>query len=286
MTIDAFSDLLREYAASGLTIKEAAANIGYSYEAVYKCARTNGIKFRHGRTIPKTAREQDCRTLAMKAAYESGKTLHEIGQEHGVTRERVRQLLTETFGITAKDGGGRVRSERTRAKVFAEREAQALRKWGCTFAQYRLLRIISRKLVANGAGDCTTPLGAFRQQKANAKQRGIGWELSLWQWWTIWQKSGKWDRRGRHLGSAAFVMCRKGDVGPYSVENVHIAPSFANVSEANRKAELPIGVHRVKSGKFKAIRIMGGKTLHLGLFDTPEEAGLAYLQSLSLQEAA
>lgn len=71
-----------------------------------------------------------------------------------------------------------------------------------------------------------TPRGKFGVQKANAKRRGIPWELTFEEWWDIWQQSGQWPNRGQD--SSQFCMARKHDLGPYSVDNVKIITMKAN----------------------------------------------------------
>lgn len=73
-----------------------------------------------------------------------------------------------------------------------------------------------------------TPKGIFSVQKRKAKQRGIEWKLSFDEWWKTWQESGKWDERGVN----GYVMCRNGDSGPYSMDNVRI-DTFKNNSLEN-----------------------------------------------------
>jgi hypothetical protein len=53
-------------------------------------------------------------------------------------------------------------------------------------------------------------LRKFRQQRSNAKRRGIGWELTFRQWCTIWDDSGLYHLRGPR----GFVMHRNSDEAP------------------------------------------------------------------------
>lgn len=71
-----------------------------------------------------------------------------------------------------------------------------------------------------------TPKGKFTRQKANAKQRNIAWELSFEQWWSIWEKSGKWEKRG--TSAKSYCMARINDEGPYAVDNVKITTMQKN----------------------------------------------------------
>jgi hypothetical protein len=58
----------------------------------------------------------------------------------------------------------------------------------------------------------------FRQQRSNAKRRGIGWELTFKQWREIWNDSDLYHLRDRR----GFVMHRNSDESPYAVGNVEI----------------------------------------------------------------
>lgn len=77
------------------------------------------------------------------------------------------------------------------------------------------------------------PYVAWSHHKAGAKRRGIGFELSFIDWWSLWEPHFANRGRGRHK----LVMCRTGDKGPYAIGNVRIAPSVANIREAHRIAQ-------------------------------------------------
>lgn len=202
---------LTKFAASGFTVQETATETGLSYAAVGMYSRKYGIKFlRQGGGAPSPRSER------MAALYKSGRTLEQIGAEYGVTRERVRQIITKHHGLTAKHGGATKIAKEKRKRFYADRDSRSMKKWGCPFSQYVLLR------------DAVKPVRAYHCQRQNAAARGIGWELNLWQWWTIWQESGHWNERGRGRG---YNMCRKLDQGPYSVENVYIATASDNIKE-------------------------------------------------------
>ena len=65
---------------------------------------------------------------------------------------------------------------------------------------------------------------AYKTQRVSAKKRGIEFLLSYEQWLAIWGDNIK-DRGCR---SGQLVMCRFGDAGPYSVDNVFIALQSTN----------------------------------------------------------
>jgi hypothetical protein len=163
---------------------------------------------------------------------------------------------------------------------------RALERFGCTAAEWHALHAIGVEMRRRGKSNDTTPLRAYaRQRTAAILKRGISWELTLWQWWTIWQDSGHWHERGASRG---YVMCRKGDVGPYAVGNVFIARCEQNSSIGSKKSGLPIGVERYrrsKSSPFKATCYIGGKARHLGVFNNPDDAHKAYLAAVEVDLA-
>jgi hypothetical protein len=72
----------------------------------------------------------------------------------------------------------------------------------------------------------------YTTQKSNATRRGVEFLLSFEEWCKIWEDSGKYEQRGR--GKDNYCMCRFGDIGPYSVDNVYIDTNSNNISEGNK----------------------------------------------------
>ena len=62
------------------------------------------------------------------------------------------------------------------------------------------------------------PYYKFYSHRQGSIRRGIRFDLTFEEWWKIWQDSGHWEERG----TQGFHMCRKGDIGPYSIDNVVI----------------------------------------------------------------
>lgn len=76
-----------------------------------------------------------------------------------------------------------------------------------------------------------TPMGAYIRQRSNARARGIDWEFTFETWWEVWEKSGKWEKRGKK--ATEYCMSRKFDWGPYSPSNVRIVTNSRNTKECN-----------------------------------------------------
>ncbi|CAB5644076.1 hypothetical protein [Pseudomonas asiatica] len=152
--------------------------------------------------------------------FKAGRSALDIASDYGVTRERIYQILRRQ-GITGKHGGQAVRTSLRRSAVAAERANRHLEVYGCTIEQLDAVRAMRNERGGH-------PLKAFIYQRNHARYRGIPWHLKFWDWWQIWESSGKWAQRGREQGS--YCMCRQGDVGPYAKDNVYIATVNHNTS--------------------------------------------------------
>jgi hypothetical protein len=174
------------------------------------------------------------RDMNFVARYRSGETLAEIGSVYGITRERVRQRLAK-HGIKASSGGARIRSVLRSKDRHEARQTRlgeySLRKFGVPHAVFCEITGLSSvqgcDYIRKNNGNPIVK--AYLNQKYKAMSRGIGWEISLADWWRIWQESGKWDRRGRGQG---YCMARWGDSGPYRPDNVYICTVGQNFSDS------------------------------------------------------
>jgi hypothetical protein len=164
-------------------------------------------------------REENIRRL-----FASGKTLQEIGDFYGLTRERIRQILARS-GITRTDGGAFVKAMARKAEsekaMTADRDARCFRGFGCSYAEVLALNGGSRPWSKGSTSQL------YGTQRNTAKVRGIGWNITFPEWMAVWKTSGHLDERGR----GKYVMARLGDTGPYAVGNVHICTSSENIKE-------------------------------------------------------
>jgi transposase len=207
---------LTSLAAQGMTYEDAARETGTTYGYIAKYANRYDIPLRQKRR-GRPATTYDPRGDDMRSMFLEGKTLQEIGRKYSITRERVRQILHKYFGFRAENGGKSTRVRKARQAFNKKRDARCQKHWGCSYKEYqRILKYPGR------------PTYAFSSQRKNAQHRGIGWELSLWSWWKIWENSGHWDDRGRGHG---YGMCRHNDLGPYAADNVYIATGTENIQD-------------------------------------------------------
>lgn len=95
-----------------------------------------------------------------------------------------------------------------------------------TDAERRAAALVRHKRYAQ------TPKGKYIRHKANAKRRGVPFLLTFKQWWGVWKRSKRWNRRGNGKADD-YVMCRKGDTGAYAIGNVYIGTHGANTAERN-----------------------------------------------------
>lgn len=170
------------------------------------------------RKCPEKEAKRYALAAEMHALHKDGLTIGEVAANYGMTNTAIVQRFHKwglpIFGKSNPLGGSGLLLARRVAARKARVEEHARQKWGCSHAEYLALRC--------------KPMRTFQAQRNNAHKRGIGWELTLWQWWTIWQESGHWEARGRGDG---YVMCRKGDLGPYRPDNVYIATGSQNIRD-------------------------------------------------------
>ena len=97
--------------------------------------------------------------------------------------------------------------------------------------------------------DMKKKYGAHRN---SAKQRNIPFLFTFEEWCRVWIDSGHWEERGNKTQDQ-YVMARKGDTGPYSVDNVDIKTNRENCIEGNagrtKTAEARAKMAAAKLGK-------------------------------------
>lgn len=279
---------LRLLAVQGLTMAEIARELKQPYYRVRKSCQLLGIDVRWdvpGRPpkvktpkLPKAPKPPRVnpnaeRNAQMVTMYRQGLTLEKIGQTHGMTRERVRQIIKK-LGVVRADGGQAKTAQSKEKAKLAKQDAHYLTRHGLTFAEYK--EALSMRVVK-----------AYRNQERSAAARGIAWGLNLAQWLEIWKTSGKLEQRGR--GKGKYLMSRIKDSGGYEIGNVHIQLATQNSREAvdqwrGKPAKKNPGVHLMYPGLSKPYMVKVSKKF-LGYYATEEEgvqAGAEYIAANGL----
>lgn len=161
-------------------------------------------------------------------AYLAGEAMPSIAEAYGMTRQGV-QLILKKNGYGSKDGGASIRSA-TRIKQEAaskheKKETYCILKWGCTLDQWQLLRSVHPDFEH-------TPIARFIQHRNNVAKKNISWSLSLWDWWSIWNESGKYHDRGRTKDSYCMVLKKNAD--SYEVSSVEIIKVADNLKKLSK----------------------------------------------------
>jgi hypothetical protein len=203
-----------------------------------------------------TPRRTD-RDANMRAMYEAGLTLQQIGDRYGITRERARQILRR-IGVEPDAGGSAKRRAVSRAASQHAIDMKHMRRYGVNFETLKRLRAVGATR-------------AWQEQRRNAMSRGIGWHLTLGQWWAIWDASGKWEQRGR--GAGKYCLARYADRGNYVHGNVWVCEFIENCREARSHAKPPTGdnVHFLYPGTVRPWVAKHGNQ-SIGMFATREQA--------------
>lgn len=170
----------------------------------------------------KIPREEYGNIIAM---YKSGKTYQYIADLYGVTKQAIGKIAAN-HGITKVDGGRHSLTQKRRQERIEQRDKLCIEKHGYTYDEYKKITTAHSQ----------PPAIAFRSQRNAAKNRGIEWNLSFREWWTIWEESGQWENRGREYGN--YCMARFGDTGPYEADNVEIVTVTQNIREVRLRESL------------------------------------------------
>jgi predicted transcriptional regulator len=128
--------LVRVLAEQGKSAHEIGELINVTQNTVQRYAKAEGIQLAPSINVGKKEKKIYCKTptpekLALaeryKAMYIAGKTLHEIGVEEGVSRERIRQILS-VIGVDRSLSGYSARVKSRKEAKLQEKIEETVRK--------------------------------------------------------------------------------------------------------------------------------------------------------------
>ena len=205
--------------AQGSAIRDIAKTLKVTSACVYIWLRDD---YANTKALAKAAeKEKAAKVKKMMSMRLAGATLQQIGLYFGISGESARQALLQA-GVTAPE---RSLSKTAIAKQQAQqaKAARIKKLWGLTIEQYEAIR-----QQYGPHSEPASPIRKFTEQRRNARLRGVEWRITFKEWWSVWQTSGKYGKRGRGNG---YCMARFGDAGPYSVDNVEIISNSQNISD-------------------------------------------------------
>lgn len=96
----------------------------------------------------------------------------------------------------------------------------------------------------------------YTRSKADAKRRDIEFLFTFEEWKKWWLDTGKWELRGKKSG--CYQMCRKNDIGAYSIDNVYCDTVEANSAlphkGQSRPTEWKQKISSALTGKKKSVK--------------------------------
>lgn len=149
-------------------------------------------------------------------------TLEDLGQQEGLTRERIRQLLMQA-GVTAKDSQRRLSASVIREKAKRERrDSHCRHSYGCDFATIQKItgHAMFRALRAHPL------IQKWWLHKNNATRYHVGWTLTLPEYAEL--VGPRLYEIG--LKKGGLVLGRKDKSGPFSKENCELVTLELNSS--------------------------------------------------------
>lgn len=120
----------------------------------------------------------------------------------------------------------------------------------------------------------------YSSQRRRAIKAGIEWKLTFDEWYTWWQQTGHWEERG--CSSDSYHMCRYGDTGPYSLDNIYCDKAKNNVAYANKHnprsgykhtEESKQTFREVNLHRIKLVKING--TVYEGIREAARQIGIS-----------
>ncbi|ANA49474.1 hypothetical protein BI049_gp259 [Salmonella phage vB_SnwM_CGG4-1] len=130
----------------------------------------------------------------------------------------------------------------------------------------------------------------YENQRRKANARNIEWLFTYESWLNWWISTGKLEKRGNK--AQQYCMCRIGDSGPYSIENVYCATNSQNNKDLHTngkrvdtrtKEQLYLaGVKLGKAGSAKAkIRGLELSTSQLNLIKDVDKTKFGWVSEAS-----
>ena len=162
------------------------------------------------------------RNSRIVADYLTGNfTMHEIGLREGVSRERVRQILSDhapvEFKNVRKISRESLRAERVLSKNACRDEAFA-QLWGCDRERFAYILAVFPDARLR-----------FKENKGNAHSMNRPWNMTFFEWAMCWINSGKVWLRGRRK------MHESGRYGRYWMSPIDPAKGYGSRTAANGK---------------------------------------------------
>lgn len=167
------------------------------------------------------------RNQTIVSKFKNGDTIPSLAQLYTLSPQRIQQIL-KAFGISARDGGQHVRSKPNKAlcakKTAQSNDKRAKELYGVSHETYKELRKKSFTLVR-----------AFTAKKHSAQHKDIPFTLTLQQWFSLWEESGKSHLFGR--GEGKYCLGRIDDSKGFSATNVEVVDykKFMVKTALNRK---------------------------------------------------
>lgn len=174
----------------------------------------------------------DQRAHDMAIRYSAGESLQSIALGYNISRERVRQII-KRLGLNGSNSGRRpnIHAEAVRKQVKREEQRRMIKKERLESRYHCECELVEKLRNVYPSGN-KNPIDRFLMLGANCKRRNIYFDLTLAQWWSVWDQSGKWPECGVGKGKYAMVPIDRG-LG-YTEGNIEIV-KFEHVTALGRE---------------------------------------------------
>lgn len=163
--------------------------------------------------------------------FKAGKTTTALAKELDVTYQAIHRILKKNN--LSRASGGKSKTVADRREKEANAPSPISDRHGCSTEQWDMLRAMDEDYKK-------TPLAVFNTWKNNFQNINpeVEFSLTLWEWWLLWEESGRWAQRARNP-EGMWVMAQIDKSLPLNKDNARIIPfgQLLKETRSNTKAK-------------------------------------------------
>lgn len=176
------------------------------------------------KALPRAKRKttaDPARTAEWVERFKAGENMHQISLTSGVSRERVRQIISGEGINTKQDGGLALWGRRKQEALAAKREAHCMKSYGCDLATFKALTGMEQPERSG------ILIHKYWHHKNNAQRQGARWAISLPEYAQLL------NGRLHELSVSGLHMARIDARGAFRIDNVRLLTASEHAKQTS-----------------------------------------------------